>query len=122
MYLQYIGEVLSSQSLYRQSFANLVYEIFESKNWRIKDLEEATGYCRQTISNYLNNHFEQRDVIIRICIALGLDLVMTTIFLISKGYILNPSSSSDKQLMKFLDTNHADGLCRVLDYDDFIKS
>lgn len=122
-FIQYIGEVLSSQSLYSQSFSNLVYEIFESKKWKQKDLVLAleNDFSRQTLYKHLYNDINDKEKTIKICVALGLDLVMTMIFLLSKGFILNPKNEEDKKTMMFLDTFKGDGLSRVLDYYDYLE-
>ncbi len=45
---------------------------------------------------------------------------MTMIFLISKGFILNPKNEEDLKTMMFLDTFRGDGLTRIIDYNDYL--
>lgn len=123
-FIQYIGEVISSQSLYSQSFGNLVYEVFESKNWKQSNLVRALDgdFSRQTLYKHLYDYISDKEKTLKICIALGLDLVMTMIFLISKGFILNPKIPEDKKTMMFINTFKGDGLNRVLDYYNYIEN
>lgn len=66
-------------------------------------IADITGYSRPTIYNHLDYIYNDKDITTVICIGLGLDLVSTMIFLISKGFVLNPIINvKDKKTMEFL--------------------
>lgn len=122
-FIQYIGVVISSQSLYSEPFYNLVAEVYESKKWKQQDLVRALDneFSRTTLNKHIYNYINDKEKTIKICVALGLDLVMTMIFLISKGFILNPKNKEDLKTMMFLNTFKGDGLTRIWDYNDYLN-
>lgn len=120
-FLQLIGEVISVQPLYNQSFDYLIYEFLKGNGKTYKDLAEALNVDSKTLYRYRYNETIDREKVINICIALGLDLVNTFIVLMSKGFILNPYISIDKEIMKFIDNNNEIGLKRLLNYRDIIN-
>lgn len=103
-FIKFIGENISLCPLYLNSFDYLVYEILDGKKMKQKDLMAICSYNRQTLHNHIYGNNNSKIKTIRICIALGLDLVMTMIFLMSKGFILNYYDESDRKMMEFIDT------------------
>lgn len=118
--IQGVGRI-SQEPQYRKSFEYLVYEVLEFKNWKQNDLEKQTGMQRKTLYNHIYGISNSRNDTIKICLALGLDLVSTMIFLMSKGYILNFNDLNDRKTMKFIDTNKSDSLTRIIEFTEFME-
>ena len=76
---------------------------------------------RKTLYNHIYGISNSRNDTIKICLALGLDLVSTMIFLMSKGYILNFNDLNDRKTMKFIDTNKSDSLTRIIEFTEFME-
>lgn len=76
---------------------------------------------RQTLYNHLYNVINKKEVAITICIALGLDLVMSMILLMAKGFTLNPLNETDRKTMEFIDTHKGDNFTRLLSYYDYMN-
>lgn len=112
---------MSYQPRYINTFSNLIYEVLEYKHWKIKDLETNTQMYRQKIYRCMYDYSNNKEDTLVICVALGLDLVSTMIFLISKGIFLNPiANSKDRDYMTFIDSNKKkDEFDRVLDWIDY---
>ena len=118
--IQRVGEI-SQEPQYKKDFYDLVLDVLEFKNWKQNDLINSLEVDRKTLYNHIYGICNSREETIHICVALGLDLVSTMIFLMSKGYILNINNHRDKKIMQFLNTNKTDGLFRMLDYYEFVK-
>lgn len=118
--IQRVGEI-SQEPQYKKEFYDLVLDVLEFKNWKQNDLINSLEVDRKTLYNHIYGISNSREETIHICVALGLDLVSTMIFLMSKGYILNINNHRDKKIMQFLNTNKTDGLFRMLDYYEFVK-
>lgn len=94
--------VISDQPRYQNSFDELIREVLEYRYWEMSRLEYLTGFSRTTLYRYRYNEDSPKDKIIVICVALGLDLVSTMIFLWSKGLTLNPKLETDRKYMIFI--------------------
>lgn len=116
-----VGNIISIQPLYNQTFDNLIFEFVKGNNWTFKHLAEALNIDEKTLYRHRYGEINNREMTINICIALGLDLVSTIIVLMSKGYILNPINSIDKKIMTFVNTNKETGLQRMISYEDYMK-
>jgi len=81
----------------------------------------AVDFSRTTLHKHLYDVINDKEKTIKICVALGLDLVMTMIFLMSKGFVLNPNNEEDLKTMKFLNSFNKDGLKRLVDYYDYLE-
>lgn len=123
MFLQYIGEVLFSQPLYNEPFYNLVHNVLDGKDkkWSLTYLGKTIGIGRTTLYNHLTDIYNTKDMTILICISLGLDLVMTMIFMMSRGYLLNYNNYSDRKIMEFINTNKKDGFDRIGDFCNYVE-
>lgn len=114
--------VVVNQPVYSQSFYNLVHEVLDAKGWKQKNLEESILCDRKTISRAICGTVRTKKIILLICVALGLDLVSTMIFLISCGFILNPIDSDiDYKYMLFIDQSKTDGLKRIMECNEYIQ-
>lgn len=121
-FLQYvIEEVLTSQPLYLESFYNLVHNVLDGKKWNLTHLGKTIGVGRTTLYNHLTDLYNTKDMTILICISLGLDLVMTMVFMISRGYLLRYNNYSDRKIMEFINTNKRDGFDRIGDFCDYVE-
>lgn len=112
---------MSDQPLYYNTFNNLIQEVLDYKKWKLVDLETATNIVRQTLTRYRYDESSPKGKIIIICIALGLDLVSTMIFLMSKGLTLNPIFDFDRKCMIFINNTKNDGLERVWEFDEYMN-
>lgn len=117
-FIKFIGENISLCPLYLNSFDYLVYEVLDGKKMKQKDLMAKLQYNRQTLYNHMYSYNNSKIKTIRICIALGLDLVMTMIFLMSKGYILNYYDITDRKIMKFIDTFKGNDINKLDEFDE----
>lgn len=117
-FIKFIGENISLCPLYLNSFDYLVYEVLDGKKMKQKDLMAKLQYNRQTLYNHIYGYNNSKIKTIRICIALGLDLVMTMIFLMSKGYILNYYDITDRKIMKFIDTFKGNDINKLDEFDE----
>lgn len=116
-FIENVGKVISSQPFYSQPFYSLVEEIIETENIKKTYLAEIMGYSRTTLYDHLDYTCNDKYITIIICIALGLDLVSTMIFLMSKGFILNPIiNAKDKRTMEFLNSYDRDDDSRAICY------
>ena len=116
-----VGNIISIQPLYNQTFDELLFEFVKGNNWTFKHLAEVLNVDEKTLYRHRYGEINDREMTINICIALGLDLVSTIIVLMSKGYILNPINRIDKKIMTFVNTNKEIGLKRMLSYEDYMK-
>ena len=116
-----VGNIISIQPLYNQTFDNLILEFVKGNDWKLKNLAEALTIDEKTLYRHRYGEIDDREMTINICIALGLDLVSTIIVLMSKGYILNPINRIDKKIIVFVNTNREIGLQRIISYEDYMK-
>lgn len=119
-FLGQLGEVISSQPLYNNRFDILVEEVLLANGWSKEDLSIQSRIPLRTLHRYLTQNNTKRDQVIHICLTLGLDLVSTFIFLMRKGYILNPCIYKDKKIIEFILSNKELGIDRLISYDEFL--
>lgn len=120
-FLEQLGEVISSQPLYNLEFVDLVEQVLTANGWSKEDLSIHSSIPPRTLHRYLTQSNTKREQVIHICLTLGLDLVSTFIFLMSKSYILNPRNYKDKKIMEFLLSNKQLGIKRLASYDEFLN-
>lgn len=114
--------VISDQPRYQNSFDELIREVLEYRHWEMRRLEYLTGFSRTTLYRYRYDDNSPKDKILMICIALGLDLVSTMIFLWSKGLTLNPILEIDRKYMIFIHkTENYDIVDRSREFCKFIE-
>ena len=115
---------------YSYTFKELVEEVLQFKGWKQRDLEEATCFTHKTMNRCLNGETFNKQTLISICVALGIDLVLTMIFLMSRGILLNPITNEiDNKYMIFISKNVAtknienkgDGFDRIIKCNEFIQ-
>ena len=124
-YAEFIRDIMAvvvNQRLYSNTFYNLVHAVLKSKGWKQKDLEECFCWDRKKITRTLHGKTKKKEVVIAICMALGLDLVSTMIFLIAYGIILNPVTDEiDYKYMLFIDKVKFDGFKRIDKWNEYIQ-
>lgn len=121
-----IGQI-SAEPQYQLSKIKLIDEFLEGNNWLLKDLVDYSDIDDRILYRYrhdeIKSPIKNKEMLKRICIALGLDLVNSFILISKSGMYLNPINNlEDKKFMEFVNSNNELYRERIFDYDDYMKS
>ena len=121
-----IGQI-SAEPHYQLSKIKLIDEFLEGNNWLLKDLVDYSDIDDRILYRYrhdeIKSPIKNKEMLKRICIALGLDLVNSFILISKSGMYLNPINNlEDKKFMEFVNSNNELYRERIFDYDDYMES
>ncbi len=121
-----IGQI-SAEPQYQLSKIKLIDEFLKGNNWLLKDLVDYSDIDDRILYRYrhdeIKSPLKNKEMLKRICIALGLDLVNSFILISKSGMYLNPIDNlEDKKFMEFVNSNNELYRERIFDYDDYMES